>query len=151
MRKFLIGIVISLFVFSSSAVFAQESPAVPDLSTSDWEYMGPASPSRVIPGGIGQFVFDAYQHKNGSQFAILFIFIDKINGTEEDIAMIYGKADDELPMSAIKVDGQWYACDEHNRELPKGVELKNSNGDVVGMRFSLNTTEGLKTRDIIYP
>ena len=145
MKKVAISLLVAILL-SVFGVSAQ--PAVPDLSSFDWTFVG-VTASRTFTNG--SITSKAYFNLSRFEQAVLYVVIDKKNKTEDDIFMLYGGVNEKEPRVALKSAGKWYAAKNLGDKDLTMTDIKDANNQIIGTKFSLDTNSGLKTRDVIFP
>ena len=123
------------FVLNS---FADSKSTVPDLSGSNWKFLGENNVNISSKTNDGQTVgleTTAKYYENDA---------DKLHASvlmwnNNEVAMLYGDNDVHL---AIKTDGKWYEA-KKNKTL-ESVVVYGKDGKPTGVKLSLDTTEGYK-------
>lgn len=149
MKKAIFTAIVAIAI-SASSVFAQQAPVnqVPDLLSSDWQ------PTRQQRGQVAaglDLVVTTYDNSTQGKRAILFSLVYTANNMVEDLYMYFGNSSDPHPWMALRVDDKWYVSKVQNHASLVDSAIEDSNGKVVGVRFVLDSTDGTKTRDVMYP
>ncbi len=138
----------ALLILSTSS-FAQSPPQVPDFLSPDWELTDtiktPSAPGLVE---MSRFYRDSSQDNVVVLFSVVY---ESEQNREEDVFMLFAKSTDLDPWVALKVDGKWYVSKDQKLDNLNFSGIFDQNNNQVGVRVALDTAEGLKEREVMFP
>ncbi len=138
-------VILVLIIWAKLGSSAQAT-LVPDLSNTEWQFAGVVKNDEM--NSKTTMVVKEYLKTSSDQDALLYSLLDEEKQEEDSFLMMFGKVTDKIPWIALKIDGKWYVSS--TQTSPAASAIKDVSGNIIGMRISIITKEGIKSREVLY-